>query len=102
MTFDLVDAVWSGMRDGEVYSLNDLTNTLELSTEEVARVLEFLAKYGFVERVTSREIIFRKLPNDVSPGDALKVLRTIVQVANVSDVEGIATPPNTSKRFNLT
>ena len=95
----MVDTVWSTMRDGELYSLNDLTNTLERSSEAVTRVLEFLTKYGFVERVTSREMIFRKLPNGVSPGDALKVLQTIVQAAYVNDKEGIANPPKTSKRF---
>ena len=102
MTFDLVDTVWSTMRDGELYSLNDLTNTLERSTEAVTRVLEFLTKYGFAERVTSREMIFRKLPNGVSPGDALKVLQTIVEVADVNDAEGIANLPKPSRRLNPT
>jgi len=100
MAFDLIDTVWSAMRDGELYSLNDLTNTLERSTEAVTRVLEFLTKYGFVERVTSREMIFRKLPNDVSPGDALEVLRSIVQVEDVNDAEGITNLPKIYRRFN--
>jgi len=102
MNLDLVDTVWSAMMDGELYSLNDLTNTLERSSEGITRVLEFLIKYGFLERITTRELIFRKLPKDVSPGDALRVLQTIVQVADVKDAEGITSLPRTFRRFNPT
>ena len=77
MTFDVVDLIWSAMRDGEFYSPNDLANSLEQPVESVTRVLEFLRKYKFAEQVTRREMIFRKVGGTPSPGDALRVLQTV-------------------------
>jgi len=90
MTLDLVDVVWSAMIDDELYSLADLANSSGQSTPAVARVLGFLTRYGFAERVTKRELIFRKTLNAPPPGDALRILQTLAGGADISDVRKIA------------
>jgi hypothetical protein len=78
MELDMVDRVWSAMKEDEFYSPNDLANNLEQPVESVTRVLEFLKKYEFAEQVTNREMIFRKVASDPSPGDLLAALRTLL------------------------
>ena len=85
MAFDVVNLIWSAMRDGEFYSPNDLANSLEQPVESVSRVLEFLKKYKFADQVTRREMLFRKTAAAVGPGDALRVLQTLLEDARVSD-----------------
>jgi hypothetical protein len=99
MTFDVVDLVWSAMRDGEFYSPNDLANSLEQQVESVTRVLEFLKKYKFAEQVSRREMIFRKKANNPSPGDALRVLQTMLGDVRVERTER-ANVVEPYKRFN--
>jgi len=99
MTFDVVDVVWSAMGDDEFYSPSDLANRLGHTTDAVTRVLEFLAKYGFAERVTRREMIFRKLANTVGPGDALRVLQMLLEDVEVDETTRVANVSKTSKRF---
>ena len=79
MTLDLVNTVWSAMRESEFYTPNDLSNTLGEPTEAIVRILEFLTRYGFARRVTKRELIFRKVVNVPGPGDALRILLTVVE-----------------------
>jgi len=79
MSLSSVDLVWSLMRNGEFYSPRDLANSSGQTMEAAGRVLEFLARYGFAERVTSREQIFRKIEGSPAPGDAFKILRMIVK-----------------------
>lgn len=95
MALDVVDLVWCAMRDGEFYSPNDLANSLEQPVESVTRVLEFLKKYKFAEQVTRREMIFRRVENNPSPGDALKVLQTVL-----SERTEPAKASEACKRFN--
>jgi hypothetical protein len=87
MALDAVDLVWCAMRDGEFYSPNDLANSLEQPVESVTRVLEFLKKYNFAEQVTRRETIFRKTANNPSPGNALRVLQTVLSDVRVEQTE---------------
>ena len=100
MAFDVVDLIWSEMRDGEFYSPNDLANSLEQPVESVTRVLEFLKKYKFAEQVSRREMIFRKKANNPSPGDALRVLQTVLSDVRVERTEQ-ANISEAYKRFNL-
>lgn len=74
MSLETVDLVWSLMRYGELYSPADLANTLGQPTEMIVRILEFLARYKFIERMTRRELIFRKIPTGPRPGEAVKIL----------------------------
>ena len=99
MTLDMVDSVWSAMQKGEFYSPSDLANTLGQPSCAVVRVLEFLTRYGFAERVTRRELIFRKFENDLSPGNALMVLRMLVRDAYASNAERIANFSKAPRRF---
>ena len=101
MTLDLVDTVWSAMRESEFYTPNDLSNTLGEPTEAIVRILEFLARYGFAQKVTKRELIFRKVVNVPNPCDTLRILRTVVEddhvetsrVATVSKLPGRSGQP---------
>jgi hypothetical protein len=85
MVLDVVDAIWSAMEDDEFYSPSDLANSLEQPIETVTRVLEFLKKYEFADQVTRREMLFRKTSAAVGPGDALRVLQTLLEDTHVSD-----------------
>jgi len=102
MTHDLINDVWSAMRVGEYYGPTDLANRLGQPAEAVGRVLEFLAKYGFADRLTKHEIIVRKLPNGMRPGDALKVLQELMQGGQVNDIRSVADPARASKRLKAT
>ena len=44
---NLVDLVWSSMVDREVYSPEDLAESLGQPVGAIVRVLEFLTRYGF-------------------------------------------------------
>jgi hypothetical protein len=97
MTLDMVDLVWSLMRDKEFYSPADLANILGQSTDTIVRIFELLAKHKFVERVTKNELIFRKIPAGPSPGEAVNILRMLRanvalnrarEVAKISKVSG--------------
>ena len=92
MAFDVVDLIWSEMRDGEFYSPNDLANTLEQPVESVTRVLEFLKKYKFAEQIMRHEMIFRKVANTPSPGDALRVLQMMIGDVRVEQTERTNVP----------
>jgi hypothetical protein len=99
MAFDMVDVIWSAMRDGEFYSPNDLANSLGQPVESVSRVLEFLKKYKFAEQVTRREMIFRKVANNPSPCDALRVLQSVLSDIRVERTER-TNVPEARKRFS--
>lgn len=100
MTLDMIDTIWSAMQEDEFYSPSDLANTLGQPTHAVVRVLEFLAKYGFAERVTKHELIFRRLENELSPSDALKALRMLLGDADAHDAGRIADISKAPRRFS--
>jgi predicted transcriptional regulator len=101
MSLDMVDLVWSLMRDGEFYSPADLANTLGQPTDSIVRILEFLARYKFAERVTKRELIFRKISTGPSPSEAAKILRMLRANAALNHTRQVANISKTSKRLNL-
>ena len=99
MTFDMIDTIWSTMHENEFYSPSDLANILGQPSYVVVRVLEFLVKYGFAERLTKRELIFRRLHNKLAPGDALRALRMLL--GETDDAGRIANISEAPKRFRL-
>jgi hypothetical protein len=90
MVLDMVDAVWSAMEDNEFYSPSDLANILEQPIETVTRVLEFLKRYKFADQITRREMLFRKTAATVGPGDALRVLQTLLGDTHAIDADQVA------------
>jgi hypothetical protein len=56
----------------------------------IARILEFLTKYKFIERVTKGELIFRKIPTGPSPAEAVSILRMIRANAALSEASEVA------------
>jgi hypothetical protein len=101
MALDVVDLIWSSMRNDEFYSPSDLANSLKQPVQSVTRVLEFLNKYKFAEQISRREMIFRKVANSVSPGDALRVLQTMIDDVRVEQTEQANFSQTPKKRFNL-
>jgi hypothetical protein len=99
MTPDMIDTVWSAMHRNEFYSPSDLANILGQPSYVVVRVLDFLAKYGFAERLTKGEPIFRRLENQLGPGDALRALRMLMGEAEADDAGRIANVSEAPKRF---
>jgi hypothetical protein len=97
----MVDLVWSLMRDGEFYSPADLANTLGQPAETIVRILEFLAKYKFVEQMIKRELIFRKIPTGPRPGEAVKILRMLRASVAFNHARQVANISKTSRRPNL-
>ena len=101
MTHDMIDTIWSAMQGNEFYSPTDLANISGQPSYAVVRVLDFLAKYGFAERLTQREPLFRRLENQVGPGDALRILQTLLGKAEADDVGRIANISKAPRRFRL-
>lgn len=101
MTLDMIDMAWSAMEGYDFYSPNDLANLLGQPTQEVIRVLEFLAEYGFAERATNRELIFRRVETAPSPGDAIRVLQALIEDTDAAAATRIANLSKTPRRFNL-
>jgi len=95
---DLIDSVWHAMRDDEVYTPRDLANRLDRPVFAVVRVLGFLARFGFAERVTGHELIFRKVSDAPAPGDALNILTMVLEQA--SDVRPVVSVPNPRTELN--
>lgn len=81
MTLNPIDSVWSSMRKGEFYSHNDLANKSGQPIDAVGRISEFLVRYGFAERLTTREPILRKLSDAPHPGDASRILQALLEDA---------------------
>jgi len=98
MVLDIVDAVWSAMQHNELYSPSDLANSLEQPVETVTRVLEFLKKYKFADQITMHEMLFRKTAATVGPGDALRILQTLVEDTRASDAGQLASVSKTSRQ----
>jgi hypothetical protein len=101
MTLDLVDVIWSAMGDNEFYSPSDLANSSGQKIPAVARVLGFLTRYGFAERVTKHEPIFRKTLNAPPPGDALRILQTLAGDSSNGDAKRIANVSGRQRRLDL-
>jgi len=84
MTLDVVDLVWSAMGYDDFYTPRDLANSSGQPIHAVARVLEFLTRYGFAELVVKREPIFRKVPATPAPGDVQRILQLLIKDGGVS------------------
>jgi predicted transcriptional regulator len=101
MSIDMVDLMWHLMRDGEFYSPEDLANTLGQPTDTIVRILEFLARYKFIERMTKRELIFRKSPTGPSPNEAVKILRMLRTNVAQWRKSSCQSPQAIAKRINF-
>jgi len=101
MSLETVDLVWSLMQDGEFYSPADLANTLEQPTCTIVRILKFLERYKFIERITKRESIFRKIPTGPSPAEAATILRMLRANAALNDASQVANVSERSRRLDL-
>jgi hypothetical protein len=72
---ELLSFVWGALGgEGEYYSPSDLANGSCYSVEMVTRTLEFLRRYGFVEQLANRELIFKKVEGAPSPDLVARIL----------------------------
>ena len=67
------------MTQGKYYSIRDLTNLTGQPRNTVADALQFLANYGFVDRIGAKEPVFTKSPVKFSPGESINLLKCIAQ-----------------------
>jgi hypothetical protein len=72
------DSVWQLMRNGEVYSLTDLANVSGQPAHVLVPVLQFLTSYGFAERVTRHEWLFRRLDVPTAPRGTAAALQAVL------------------------
>jgi hypothetical protein len=98
---DLIDLVWDAMRDNEVYTPRDLANRLDEPVFAIVRVLGFLTRFGFAERVTGQELIFRKVSSAPAPGDALEILTMLLEQPSESDARSVIRLPRPKSQLNL-
>ncbi|MGA2626604.1 MAG: hypothetical protein ABSF63_06040 [Candidatus Bathyarchaeia archaeon] len=73
------DDLWAIMTQGKYYSIHDLANLTEQSRSTVAGVLEFLANYGFVDRIGAKEPVFTKSTVKFSPGETINLLKCVAE-----------------------
>jgi hypothetical protein len=102
MRLETVDHVWSLMRDGEFYSPADLANILGQPIDTTVRILEFLARYKFIERMTKCELIFRKIPIGPSPAEAVTILRMLRANTTLNNASQVARASTTPRHVDRT
>jgi len=76
----VTDTVWARMRSGEYYTIRDLANASGEGIGMVARILDFLTKYGFVDRVAGQESLFRRrvVAYSLNPEETAEMLTLLV------------------------
>lgn len=72
------DSLWSMMDAGKYYSIRDLTNLSGESQNTILEVVNFLAKYGFVERVGSTDSVYSKSEIVLTPSKSIEILRALI------------------------
>jgi hypothetical protein len=71
------DEVWERMTRGKYYSIRDLSNLTGQQRSAVADVLQFLTKFGFVNRMGADEPIFMRSAAQFSPEETIKLLQCV-------------------------
>jgi hypothetical protein len=66
------------MLEGRYYSVKDLANITQESSGIVEEVLEFLTKYGFIERIGSNVPVYARSKIGISPGESISLLKSLV------------------------
>ena len=70
------------MTQSKYYTVSDLANLTRQSRSTVAEGLQFLTKFGFVNRIGENEPVFTKSPVKLSPGESITLLRWISKPRN--------------------
>ena len=87
---NIIDLVWSTMKNDELYSPKDLAESLDQPVDLIVRVLGFLVRYGFAEQVTKHGPIVRKLADAPDPAGTLRILQLLVEDASMREPKRIA------------
>ena len=77
------DAIWSTMNKGKYYSAKDLANLSCEAGSSVIEVINFLTKYGFVQRVGSNEPVYTKSDIVLSPSESINILKQLATAKTV-------------------
>jgi Fic family protein len=67
------------MTQGKYYSIHDLASLTGQPRSTVTDVLQFLANYGFVDRIGAKEPVFTKSQVKFSPGETINILRCVAE-----------------------
>ena len=70
------------MKKSEFYSVRDLASLSGEAGSIVSAAVAFLAKYGFVDQLGSDEPVFKKSGMTLSPGESVRLLRTLVNASS--------------------
>ena len=71
---DLISEVWEAMVPYEYYTPRDIANTLDVSVEQVWRVMDLLLRYRFLEFVIPKGALVKKVVGVPSPQMAVALL----------------------------
>lgn len=71
---DLISEVWEAMTPYEYYTPRDIANTLDISVEQVWRVMDMLIRYKFLQLVSGKGAIVKKVVGVPSPEMAMALL----------------------------
>jgi hypothetical protein len=63
------------MEAGKYYSVNDLASLSGENHNTVLQVVDFLAKYGFVDRVGSVDSVYAKSKIVLAPSESIEILK---------------------------
>lgn len=78
---DLIAEVWGAMAVHEYYTPRDIANMLDISVEQTWRIMDFLIRYGFLDLVSGKGALVKKVPEMLPPQMALQILQQ--EMANV-------------------
>lgn len=87
---NLIDLVWSRMKNDELYSPRDLAESLGQPVDAIDRVLRFLVRYGFADQVTKHGPMVRKLAGVPDPAGTLRILQLLVEDTSMREPKRIA------------
>lgn len=66
------------MNKGKYYSAKDLANLSGEAGCSVNEVINFLTKYGFIQRVGVNDSVYTKSEIDLSPAESISILKQLV------------------------
>lgn len=87
-----IDSVWASMREGKYYSVQDLANASGCPRTLVANVTDFLAKYGFAEKIGRSEPLFTRAKLELSPTETIKLLECITEPEVAAELPSLKEP----------
>jgi hypothetical protein len=80
------------MKQGNYYSLEDLSNASGYPRSLVGDVMLFLSKYGFAERIGADEPLFTRVKLELSPVETVKLLECVTESELAAELPSVKDP----------